>query len=221
MDVISVEGESISREEHENDIGWNVVRRKAKSNAQDHAAGDTHSQRHHNEGGSGDGRSKGKQIKKLLAASRMPRLPKEDLKVIVRPRGGFNVADYGINRLECCVANAAGIPRKDSEEDTVCANYKQNILVISTPPEKRAETYRAITKLRIGDREFEASAYETAPEDTSKGVIKGITDDVTPKEIVEMLVTPRNPTVLMAKRMGNTTNVTVLFDGHYVPRYVY
>ncbi|KAH6927507.1 hypothetical protein HPB50_004918 [Hyalomma asiaticum] len=59
----------------------------------------------------------------------MVRLPKEDVKVIVRPRGGFNVADYSINCLECCVANAAGIPRKDSVEDTVYANHKQNILV--------------------------------------------------------------------------------------------
>ncbi|KAL1484662.1 hypothetical protein MTO96_049974 [Rhipicephalus appendiculatus] len=85
-----------------------------------------------------------------MAASRMPSLPKEDFKIIVRPRDGFKVTDYGINRLECCVANAAEIPRKESEEDTVCANYKQNILVVSTPSEERAEKYRTIARLKIG-----------------------------------------------------------------------
>ncbi|KAH6924181.1 hypothetical protein HPB50_013369 [Hyalomma asiaticum] len=34
-----------------------------------------------------------------------------------------------------------------------------------------------------------------------------------------MLVTPRNPTVLLTKRMGNTTNVIILFDGHHVRNY--
>ncbi|XP_070392061.1 arginine/serine-rich coiled-coil protein 2-like [Dermacentor albipictus] len=72
----------------------------------------------------------------------------------------------------------------------------------------------------MGDKEFEANAYESAPEDTSKGVIRGVTHEVSPREIVEMLVTPKNPTVLMAKRMGNTTNVIILFDGHHVPNYV-
>lgn len=38
--------------------------------------------------------------------------------------------------------------------------------------------------------------------------------------IWENLVRPQNPGVLMAKRMGNTTNVIILFDGHYVPNYV-
>ncbi|KAH7950902.1 hypothetical protein HPB52_003085 [Rhipicephalus sanguineus] len=113
---------------------------------------------------------------------------RKDYKIIVRPRDGFKVTDYGINRLECCVANPAEIPRKESEEDMVCANYKQNILVVSTASEERAEKYRYIARLRISDKEFEANPFESAPEDTSK--------------------------------MGNTTNVIILFDGHHVPNYV-
>ncbi|KAH7943356.1 hypothetical protein HPB52_007260 [Rhipicephalus sanguineus] len=190
---MSVEGEDVTQQEYEDEAGVNAVNNKW---------------------------SKGQRARQIMAASRMPSLPNEDYKIIVRPRDGFKVTDYGINRLECCVANAAEIPRKESEEDTVCANYEQNILVVSTPSEERAEKYRAIARLRIGDKEFEANAYESAPEDTSKGVIRGVTHEVSPREIVEMLVTPRNPTVLMAKRMGNTTNVIILFDGHHVPNYV-
>ncbi|KAL1446321.1 hypothetical protein MTO96_028857 [Rhipicephalus appendiculatus] len=149
----------------------------------------------------------------------MPSLPKEDYQIIVRPHDGFKVSDYGINRQECCVASTVEIPRKESKEDTICANYKQNILVVSTSSQEHAEKYGTIARLRIGDKEFEANAYESALEDTSKGVIRGVTHQVSPRETVGMLVTPRNPTVLMAKRMGNTTNIIVLFDGHHIPNY--
>ncbi|CAN7937835.1 unnamed protein product [Ixodes hexagonus] len=85
----------------------------------------------------------------------------------------------------------------------------------------RAYKYGAISKLCIGEREFEANAYRAAPENTSKGLVRGISMDEKPEDIVRSLVTPRNPGVLHAKRMGNTDNVIVLFDGFYVPRYVY
>ncbi|XP_070382625.1 uncharacterized protein [Dermacentor albipictus] len=221
MATVSVEGDDIPREEYEDEAGWRVVKRggcaseRTKSHGtQDQAA------RFSSENAFSNRWNKGQKARQIMAASRMPSLPKAEYKIIVRPRDSFNVTDYGINRLECCVANAAGIPRKESEDDTVCANYKQNILVISTPSEERAEKYRTITRLRMGDKEFEANAYESAPEDISKGVIRGVTHEVSPREIVEMLVTPKNPTVLMAKRMGNTTNVIILFDGHHVPNYV-
>ncbi|XP_065297164.1 uncharacterized protein [Dermacentor albipictus] len=221
MATVSVEGDDIPREEYEDEAGWRVVKRGgcASEPTKSHGTQDQ-AARFSSENAFSNRWNKGQKARQIMAASRMPSLPKAEYKIIVRPRDSFNVTDYGINRLECCGANAAGIPRKESEDDTVCANYKQNILVISTPSEEHAEKYRTITRLRMGDKEFEANAYESAPEDTSKGVIRGVTHEVSPREIVEMLVTPKNPTVLMAKRMGNTTNVIILFDGHHVPNYV-
>ncbi|KAH7982804.1 hypothetical protein HPB52_007197 [Rhipicephalus sanguineus] len=218
---MSVEGEDVTQQEYEDEAGWRVVKRRGRANERITQHGAKDEATHFSSVNAANNKwSKEQRARQIMAASRMPSLPKEDYKISVRPRDGFKVTDYGINRLECCVANAAEIPRKETEEDTVCANYKQNILVVSTPSQERAEKYRAIARLRIGDKEFEANAYESAPEDTSKGVIRGVTHEVSPREIVEMLVTPRNPTVLMAKRMGNTTNVIILFDGHHVPNYV-
>lgn len=37
---------------------------------------------------------------------------------------------------------------------------------------------------------------------------------------MKSLVNQPNLTILYAKRMGNTTNVIILFDGYYVPRHV-
>lgn len=93
-------------------------------------------------------------------------------------------------------------------------------MVVSTPSEERARRYGAITKIRVGEQEHEASAYRAAPENTSKGLIRGISQEESSEDIIDNLVTARNPSILHAKRMGNTDNVIVLFDGLHVPRYV-
>ncbi|KAH7937160.1 hypothetical protein HPB49_008330 [Dermacentor silvarum] len=150
----------------------------------------------------------------------MPSVPKGDYKVIVRPRGGLKLSDYKLDRIYCCLRNAAGVGRETAEEDSICINSTQNIVVLSTPSEDRARKYGAINKLRFGEQEFEESAYRAAPDNTSKGLIRGISKEESPEDIVTSLVTPRNPGVLHAKRMGNTDNVIVSFEGFHVPSYV-
>ncbi|KAH8019463.1 hypothetical protein HPB51_019485 [Rhipicephalus microplus] len=68
----------------------------------------------------------------------MPHLPTNDYKVVVHPRGGFNVSDYKTNRIYCCLGNAAEIDCKAAEEDSICLNYKQNIV-----PRRKSKTRSA------------------------------------------------------------------------------
>ncbi|KAG0418601.1 hypothetical protein HPB47_004713 [Ixodes persulcatus] len=166
-------------------------------------------------------RKNARHLRQIAMESRMPDLPTDDYRVVVRPRGGFNVVDYKTDRIYCCLRSAARIGREAAEEDSICLNIKQNVVVLSTPSEDRTLKYGSISKLRIGKREYEASAYRAAPENTSKGLVRGISKDENPADIVRSLVMQRNPSVLHANRMGNTDNVIVLFDGFYVSRYVY
>ncbi|KAH6945727.1 hypothetical protein HPB50_009722 [Hyalomma asiaticum] len=55
----------------------------------------------------------------------------ETIKVIVRPRGGLNVAKADIVHL----AQALSMTEDQTKEDTVCPNKVQNIVVVSTPHE--------------------------------------------------------------------------------------
>lgn len=215
-----MEGEYITKEYAE-EPGWHTVGKGKQANVESGVPGNKdQGKRLLSEVLARNKCTKGQKVRQVILASKMPNLPKEDYKIIMRPRGGFKVTNYGLDRLGCCVRNAAGIPRGESEGDIVCVNYKQNILVVSTPSDDRAAKYRHITSLKIGNQEFDTSAYEAAPENTSKGIIRGISLEESPKDIWENLVRPQNPGVLMAKRMGNTTNVIILFDGHYVPNYV-
>ncbi|KAL1421035.1 hypothetical protein MTO96_023557 [Rhipicephalus appendiculatus] len=160
-------------------------------------------------------------LQHLAKASRMPELPPDDYKIGVRPKGGFSGAEYGMDRIYCCLRNAAVIGREAARKDSICLNVKQNVVVLSTPSEDRAKRYGAISKLCIGNKEFEVNAFQAAPENTSKGLIRNISKDESPADIVNNLVTQRNSGVLHAKCMGTTDNIIVLFDGFHVPRHIY
>ncbi|KAH7944651.1 hypothetical protein HPB52_022977 [Rhipicephalus sanguineus] len=202
MEVVSVEGEEIQPGQFGKESGWCEVRRGVKTQV----GGETGSAGNKQRGTPFVGetrRNKWKNernVRKIIKASRLPNLPTEDYRVIVRPHDGLNVSEYRMDRIYCCLRNAAGVGRETAEEDSMCINNTQNILVISTPSEERAR--------------------RAAPENTSKGLIRGVSKEESPEDILSNLVTPRNPGVLHAKRMGNTDNVIVLFEGFHVARYV-
>ncbi|KAH6935549.1 hypothetical protein HPB50_006766 [Hyalomma asiaticum] len=208
------ERENAWKEEYEDNTGWRLV---GQSKPKKQMPGEQSEERPMGRKGK---KQREQRIRQITRASRVPQLPKADYKVIVRPRGGLRVTDYGAARIANCIYRAANIPRKEQEQYTICPNYQQNIVVVSTPIEEHANRYQRIACIKIGTHEFEASAYEAARENTSKGVIRGIPLDETARDIAANVITPRNPTALVAKRMGNTTNVIVLFDGYRVPNYV-
>lgn len=150
----------------------------------------------------------------------MPQLPRGDYKIIIRPKGGLRVAEHGAARLATSIYRAAEIPREAQDEDTICPNFQQNIIVVSTPTEAHADKYQKIASIKIGNQTFETNAYEAAPDCTSKGVIRGIPLEDTARDITANVITPKNPTAIAAKRLSNTTTVIVLFAGLRVPTYV-
>ncbi|XP_075543567.1 uncharacterized protein LOC142578028 [Dermacentor variabilis] len=157
----------------------------------------------------------------VTKAARMPTdMPKDDTKIVMRPRGGLNVARTEVSIIMSAVMTAARVTKEEGKADTICTNAQQNIIVVSTPDERRATLYSKVKALNIGGRTYEVSAYRTAPDGTVKGVIRGIAVDDSPEEIAENIVNPRNPLAVEAHRIGNTTTVIVLFAGQKVPNYV-
>ncbi|KAH9372875.1 hypothetical protein HPB48_012750 [Haemaphysalis longicornis] len=73
-------------------------------------------------------------MKRLAAASRLPRLPREHIRIIVRPRDGLDV--------------------RKTEGDIVCPNVAQNIVVISTRATKNANAYAGIQQIRISEGSY-------------------------------------------------------------------
>ncbi|KAH7931952.1 hypothetical protein HPB51_029634 [Rhipicephalus microplus] len=100
---------------------------------------------------------------KLLKAGRVPRLPKEKAKVIVRPRGGLNIARMGYPMIASMLVHAPGITVNEAEGDTICLNGLQSIVTVNTPKKDNATLYVRTTIIELNSHKYEICAYEAAP----------------------------------------------------------
>lgn len=199
--------------------GWQVARRRLRQRATGAASGESVLAT------PAASKSQARFAKQVAAritrAARMPHtLPREEIKIILRPRGGLNVGRTEATKLMAAIFAAAGTTLQESREDTICTNVAQNIIVISTPQESRAQTYAGIRQLRIESKEYEICAYSSAPDGTTKGVIRGISLSDTTQDLQANIVNEANPLALEAHRIGNTTTVIVAFAGTKVPNVV-
>ncbi|KAG0422987.1 hypothetical protein HPB47_001221 [Ixodes persulcatus] len=135
-------------------------------------------------------------------AARMPGiLPKEENKIIVRPRGGLNLARTSVITIMAAIRSAANLTQAETMFDIQCPNVQQNIMVISTPDDLRARRYPGVKEIKIGDRTYEVSAYAAAPNGAVKGVVRGIPIEDSAATITENILTVRNPKARAAQRI--------------------
>ncbi|KAH7971492.1 hypothetical protein HPB49_024781 [Dermacentor silvarum] len=74
----------------------------------------------------------------VIKASKMPALPQDDIKIVIRILGGINTAKAGQLTTAKTICMAACIEPNVLSEHTICPNLKQNIMVVSTPSEANA-----------------------------------------------------------------------------------
>lgn len=157
---------------------------------------------------------------KLLKGARMPDLPRRDMKIVMRPRGGLRVCDVARVEISLALTAAAQVDAIAAREDVICLNHQQNVIVVSTSKREHADGYAMVERIDIRGTSHEVSAYESAPHGTVKGVIRGIRLEDTAQEIQDLVVHKQNPTALQANRIGKTRSVVLAFEGHKVPNYV-
>ncbi|KAL1483466.1 hypothetical protein MTO96_033165 [Rhipicephalus appendiculatus] len=145
--------------------------------------------------------------RKVLKGSRMPPLPKDETKIVVRPRGGLSIAKAGPTAVAEAIWFAAGIDATEREQDTMCPNPMQNVMVVSTPNHGNTLRYTAVESIVVAGQQHDVSAYVAAPHATCKGVIRGISNGDGPEVIERNIVNRRNPLALGAKRIKNTSAV--------------
>ncbi|KAH7978979.1 hypothetical protein HPB49_007611 [Dermacentor silvarum] len=82
----------------------------------------------------------------------MPRLPRDDIKIIVRPKDGLNIRNTCGTSLGEAIRKEAVVG--DDEMSTICPNPTQKILMISTPDETTATKIAKIKVLTINERKY-------------------------------------------------------------------
>ncbi|XP_070380658.1 uncharacterized protein [Dermacentor albipictus] len=219
MDVVEVEGETISPEEYD-DEGW-IADHEHRSNVKRRPDLDERSKNIGDSPVSTAWKTTNARILQRPMAPRQPQLPEDDCKVVIRPRGGLDMAQQRIAYIKDGVLLAAASTPENAGEDTLRINPRQNTMIMSTPKLDNAKRYSQIREIQLGSNTYSTAAYITAPENTSKGVIHGIPEYDTSEDVEKSLVNCRNPTILHARRMGRTDSVVIVFKGTYVPHYVY
>ncbi|KAG0433795.1 hypothetical protein HPB47_019605 [Ixodes persulcatus] len=151
----------------------------------------------------------------------LPRLPDDDYKIVIRPRGGLNLSSMSTGKLQDLIFNAAQTNYDAARADQIRINATQNSILISTPSEERARTYFNLHTLRIGEENYPLATYVADPANTSRGIIFDVPEYDTPENISRYLIDyNHDPAILHARRMGKTNSVQIVFDSPEVPHWV-
>ncbi|KAH7940915.1 hypothetical protein HPB49_008063 [Dermacentor silvarum] len=130
----------------------------------------------------------------------------EGSKIVVRPRGGLNIVNIDTTTVAAAIHAAAKITSEESTADPICPNKQQNIMVVCTPNKLNVARCAKIQEISIRGKPYEVSSYRTAPHDTVKGVIGGISIDASTDELEKNVVNERN-------QIGSTTTAIMVFQG--------
>ncbi|KAL1427962.1 hypothetical protein MTO96_000303 [Rhipicephalus appendiculatus] len=152
---------------------------------------------------------------------KLPPLPKEDFKVVIRPHQGLPLKNFTSPQLAEAVITAC---RGQVSGDKFLLRLKpgSNIFIVSTPDQATADHIRRITELRVHGRTHAVNAYVATGEGTGKGVIHGLTPH-TPAETLRanLRIRTQGVEILRARMLGDTKTAVITFYGPIIPRYVY
>ncbi|XP_072145253.1 uncharacterized protein [Dermacentor andersoni] len=150
---------------------------------------------------------------------RLPPLPRDDFKIILRPKG---LVVKSLQQFQVARAVAAACSNKFEGRDLITRlRTGSNIIIVSTPNEEAAQLARRITSLTIEGRSYDVNAYVAAPENTRRGVIHGVDPRATPEELkTDLWTRTQGVTIHSARRLGKTKTAVITFDGPITPKHV-
>ncbi|KAH7967340.1 hypothetical protein HPB49_024120 [Dermacentor silvarum] len=198
---IQVEGEDIPPENVTEHNGWKTARdrREPDTSTPKTAEVDLHPPYG---GGTANTREQPRNMKqRILRASKMPHLPKADTTIVVRPRGGLNLAKVGGPAVTAAIFHATCIAKEEQALDTICTNNHQNIIVISTPNEANIDKVaHARSEIKVMFTEIQKTVSSTLT------AVAGLTDRVIHIEEVVGLTPPPQG------HLGPHSNSDILMD---------
>ncbi|XP_065302789.1 uncharacterized protein [Dermacentor albipictus] len=152
---------------------------------------------------------------------RAPPLPKNDAKIIIRPKDGLPVKALQGADVAKAIGAACGNKIRGGKDFIIRLRLGSNIIIASTPSDETAKIIRGITSLSFGGRSFQVNTYVATPEDCKRAVIHGIDAGTTEEELMENLtLRTQGVTILGARMLGKSKTALITFDGPFIPRMV-
>ncbi|KAL1473621.1 hypothetical protein MTO96_038569, partial [Rhipicephalus appendiculatus] len=151
----------------------------------------------------------------------LPPLPKDDIKIIMRPHKGLVVKDLLGSEISVAIIDAC--QRKfDGRNFMLRVHPGSNIIIVSTPEENVARHLREITRLNIRGHIYPFNAYVADPEDVLRGVIHGKPTGTSQNELMASLrIRTQGVTIERARMLGSSKTALITFTGSTLPRCAY
>ncbi|KAH7942125.1 hypothetical protein HPB49_020777 [Dermacentor silvarum] len=150
-------------------------------------------------------------------------LPRNDIKIIMRPKPGLIVKELKTYEVARAIERASGDPETcKSDKFLLRLRNGSNIIIASTPHEQVAEKILKIKTLNLNGTKHLINTYITTPEGYLKGVIHGLERETPEDELLSNLrVRTQGVTIVQARMLGKSETAVITFDGAIVPRFVY
>lgn len=104
---------------------------------------------------------------------KLPPLPKDDFKVVIRPHQGLPIRTLTSPLLAQAVISACG-NKIQGEQFMLRIKPGSNIIILSTPDQNVAELVRKITSITVNGRPHAVNAYVATGDGAVRGVIHGL-----------------------------------------------
>ncbi|KAH9376458.1 hypothetical protein HPB48_018484 [Haemaphysalis longicornis] len=97
-------------------------------------------------------------MKRLATASRLPRLPREHVRIIVRPRDGLDVRKVNHYAIMQAFVRAAGIAPEAAKADIICPNVVQTSSSFQRHQRRNAEAYSKLHHIHLESKSYAVAA---------------------------------------------------------------
>lgn len=155
----------------------------------------------------------------IRKATPRPRpLPQDDFKLVLRPQGGLKLANVEMAEISLALLNTINFTWRQANLK-VRLDAVQNIVTISTPSSDAAKALSNVRQLRIADTTHAVTLYGLAPDDSSKGLIRGVPLRFSEAEILANLDQSQCE-IYACRRLGQSNVVVLTFAGLKVPYFV-
>lgn len=88
----------------------------------------------------------------------MQALPRDGIKVVLRPQGGLNATRTGLVEVTADLRAATAVTKDSGIGENLCNNAQQNFVGISTALEERNTRYGRISKIEIKGKKHKVCA---------------------------------------------------------------
>ncbi|KAH7953159.1 hypothetical protein HPB49_005388 [Dermacentor silvarum] len=158
----------------------------------------------------------------------LPPLPKNDIKIILKPHKGLMLKEYLRTEIPQAIIRATGTiiignepnQRKIPGEDFILRIREgTNIIIVSTPSLEVADVIRRITCIELRGKRHPFNVYVADPEDSYKGVVHGFPAHTESADLEQHLrVRTQGVSIARARMLGNSNDRSPHLLGRHAPQ---